>query len=58
MGNFFGKTTHLHKTTIRKVPLKGLHGNQKFHIPLWSMIYVALKFILSISETEFNFNSK
>ena len=38
---------------IRAMPVKGLYGNGKFHIPLWSMIYVGSKFIFSVSEIEF-----
>ena len=44
----FGKITHLKEPTIRKNPIRGLYGNPKFHIPFWSLIYVALKFTSSI----------
>ena len=40
----FGKITHLCDPTIRKMPVRGLHGNGKFQVPFWPMIYVALKF--------------
>ena len=31
-----------------KMLVRGLYGNQEFHIPFCSMIYVALKFILPV----------
>ena len=37
---------HLLNIEIRKVPVRGLYGNRIFHVPFWSMIYVALKFTL------------
>ena len=49
----FANITHL-KVPIKleKMPVSGLYGNRKFHVPLWSMIYVALKFTLQVSEME------
>ena len=44
----FGDTTHLKDPKLRK-----MHGNRKFHILFWFMIYVALKFTLSEPEIEF-----
>ena len=38
-------TGHLYPE-IRKMPVRGLNRNQIFHVPFWSMIYVALKFTL------------
>ena len=35
--------------------VRGLYGNREFHIPFWSMIYVALKFTLPVSDAEFQF---
>ena len=35
-----------------KMPVRDLFGNREFHVPLWSMIYVALKNTLSVSEKE------
>ena len=49
----FGNITHHIDPKIRKMPVRGLYGNRKFHIPFWSMIYVAPKFTLQVSETEF-----
>ena len=40
---------------MTKVPVRGLYGNRKFHVPFKSIIYVALSFILSVSEIEFKF---
>ena len=51
----FGKITHLQDPTVRKMPVRGLYGIRGFHVPFWSMIYVALKFIWSVSEIEFQF---
>ena len=46
--------SHIFKTsTIRKISVRGFHGNREFHVPFCSMIYVALKFTLSVSEIEF-----
>ena len=42
----FDKITHHLDIEIRKMPVRGLYGNQIFHVPFWSMIYVALKFTL------------
>ena len=28
--------------------VRGLYGNREFHIPFWSIIYVALKFTLPV----------
>ena len=44
----FGKITHLQDPTIRKMPIKSLYRNRKFHVPFWSVIYMALKFILPV----------
>ena len=44
----FRKISHLEDAIIRKMPVMGLYGNQEFHIPFWSMIYVALKFTLPV----------
>ena len=49
----FVNTTHFWDPTIRKMPARGLYGNQKFHVPFWSIIYEALKFTLQGSEKEF-----
>ena len=38
----FGKINHHPK--IRKMLAKGLYGNQAFHLPFRSMIYLVLKF--------------
>ena len=46
----FGKVTHLYDSIIRKMPVRGLYGNRKFHVPFWSMIYAAFKFRLSILD--------
>ena len=54
----FDKITHLLGPKIRKMLIRRLCGNQKFHVPFWSMIYVALKFALQFSEIEFDFNSR
>ena len=37
------------------MPVGGLYGNRKFHLPFESMIYVALKFTLLVGDTEFEF---
>ena len=37
------------------MPVKGLYGGPELHVPFWSMIYVALKFTFSVSETELEF---
>ena len=42
----FGKVTHHLDLEIRKLPVRGLYGNRIFHVPFWSMIYVALKLTL------------
>ena len=42
----FDKITHHLDLKIRKMPVRGLNGNQIFYVPFWSMIYVALKFAL------------
>ena len=34
---------------IRKMPVRDLYENREFHILFWSMIYVTLKFTLSVS---------
>ena len=47
------KITYHLDLEIRKMPVRGFYRNQKFHIPFWSMIYVVLKFTLSVSELEF-----
>ena len=39
----FGKVTHRVDLEIRKMPVRNLYGNRIFHVPFWSMIYVALK---------------
>ena len=49
----FGTITHLKDPTSREMTVRGLHGNRKFHVLFWSMIYVALKFTLSVSKIEF-----
>ena len=46
----FCKITHLYDPKIRKMPVRSLHGNRQFHVSFWSMIYVALKCTLSVSE--------
>ena len=35
----------------RLVASPGLYGNRQFHVPFWSMIYVALKFTLPIFDS-------
>ena len=48
--------SHIFKSQqLENIPAKSLHGNEKFHVPSWSMIYVPLKFTLSFSEIEFEF---
>ena len=42
----FGKITKHLDLEISKMPVRGLYGNRIFHVPFWSMIYVALKLIL------------
>ena len=42
----FGKITRHLELEIRIMPVRGLYGNRIFHVPFWSMIYVALKLIL------------
>ena len=37
---------------ISKMSVRGLYGNPKLHVPFWSMIYQAMKFILSVLEIE------
>ena len=37
------------------MPVRGWYGNREFHIPFWSLIYVALKFTLPVLHTEFEF---
>ena len=49
----FGEIKHLRDPIIRRGSLRGLYGNREFNIPLWSMIYKALKFALSVSEIAF-----
>ena len=50
----FGKITHLDDPIIRKMPARSVEdGDEKFHVPFWSMIYVALKFTLLVSKTKF-----
>ena len=44
----FGKIKHLQDPTTIKMLVRGLYGNPGFHIPFWSMIYVALKFTLPV----------
>ena len=43
-----GKIKHLQEPTIIKMRVRGLYGNREFHILFWSMIYVALKFVLPV----------
>ena len=52
----FGKITHLKGPKVRLMPVIGLFGNKKFHIPFWSLTDVASKFTLQVSEIKFNFN--
>ena len=40
---------------ITKMPVRGLYRNREFRVPFCSMIYIALKFMLSVSEVEFRF---
>ena len=58
----FDEITHFQDPQIRKKSVIGLHGNQEFHIPLCTMIYLALKSkfnaIVSFRNRNFNFNSK
>ena len=49
----FDNITHLYDPTIRKMPVRSLYGNLKFHVPFLSIIYVALKFTFKVSEKEF-----
>ena len=49
----FDKITHHLNPEIRKMLVRGLYGNRILHVPFWSMIYVALKFKLQVSEIEF-----
>ena len=42
----FDKITHHLDLKIRKMPVRGLYLNRIFHVPFWSMIYVALKLTL------------
>ena len=35
---------------ISKMSVRGLYGTPKLHVPLWSIIYEATKFTLSVSE--------
>ena len=44
----FGKIANLYHPTIRKMPGRGLYGNQEIQAPFCSMIYVALKFTLPV----------
>ena len=44
----FGSIPHLTDPEIRKMVVKGMFWEQKFHIPFWSMIYLLLKFEFSI----------
>ena len=32
---------------LEKMPVRVLYGNREFHVPFWSMIYLALKFDLN-----------
>ena len=54
----FDKIKHLLDPTTIKMLVRGLCGNREFHIPFWSMIYVALKFTLAVGDAEFQFQSK
>ena len=40
----FFKIAQVYDPNIRKMPERGLYGNREFHIPFWSMIYLALTF--------------
>ena len=53
--NLFGMITHIEDQKLEKMPLRGLYENQDFNFPFWSMIYVASKFTLSVSEIGFQF---
>ena len=55
MAKYFGKITHLEDPTIGRIPVRGFCRYREFHIPFWSMIYVALMFTLSAREMEFEF---
>ena len=46
----FGKITRLEDLTITKISVRGLYGNQEFHVLFWFRIYVALKLTFSVSE--------
>ena len=51
----FDKITHHLDLEIRKMLVRSLYGNLIFHVPFWSIIYVALKFTLYVSDIEFYF---
>ena len=40
------KITHHLDLELNKILVGGLYWNRIFHVPFWSMIYVALKFTL------------
>ncbi len=40
----FGRIIHLQNPQIGKMLVRGLYGNREFHVPFWSMIYLAWKF--------------
>ena len=42
----FDKITHHLDQELRKMPERDLYGNRIFHVPFWSMLYVAVKFTL------------
>ena len=44
----FGKIRHLEDPKTIKMLVRGLYRNQEFHVPFWSMIYVASKFTLPV----------
>ena len=43
--------SHIFRT--KRMPVTGLYRNRRYHVPFWSMIYVALKFSLSVSGLNF-----
>ena len=60
MRKFCLVTSHISKSQqLEKMPVRGLYGKPTFQVPFWSIIYVASKFTLHVSEIEFvNFSSK
>ena len=49
----FGKITNLQDPAGGKISVRSLYGNREFHVPFWSMLYVALHFTLFLPGIEF-----